>query len=83
MEVSELTKVVIFGVLAYLVGSIPTAVIVSKGFFGMDIRDHGSGNAGATNTFRVLGRKYGIIVMVIDIIKGFRAVGIVERHTHS
>jgi glycerol-3-phosphate acyltransferase PlsY len=52
---------------------VPTAVIVSKGFFGIDIRDHGSGNSGATNTFRVLGKKYGIIVMLIDIIKGFTA----------
>ncbi len=73
MEVSELIKIISFGGLAYLLGSIPTAVLVSKGFFGIDIRDHGSGNAGATNTFRVLGRKYGIIVMVIDILKGFTA----------
>lgn len=71
MEVTELTKVILFGILAYLVGSVPTAVIVSRGFFGIDIRDHGSGNSGATNTFRVLGKKFGIIVMVIDVIKGF------------
>lgn len=73
MEGLELIKIIVFGALAYLVGSVPTAVIVSKGFFGIDIREHGSGNAGATNTFRVLGKKYGIIVMVIDIIKGFTA----------
>jgi glycerol-3-phosphate acyltransferase PlsY len=73
LEVTEFVKVIVFSVLGYLVGSIPTAVIVSKGFFGIDIREHGSGNAGATNTFRVLGRKYGIIVMVIDILKGFTA----------
>ncbi len=73
MEVTELTKVILFGILAYLVGSVPTAVIVSRGFFGIDIRDHGSGNSGATNTFRVLGKKFGIIVMVIDVIKGFTA----------
>jgi len=71
LEVTELTKVILFGILAYLVGSVPTAVIVSRGFFGIDIRDHGSGNSGATNTFRVLGKKFGIIVMVIDVIKGF------------
>lgn len=59
---------------AYLIGSIPTALIVSKSFFGVDIRDYGSGNMGATNTFRVLGPKYGTIVMVIDIIKGMTAV---------
>ena len=73
MEGLELIKIIVFGALAYLVGSVPTAVIVSKGFFGIDIREHGSGNAGATNTFRVLGKKYGIIVMGIDIIKGFTA----------
>jgi len=73
LEVSELSKTIIFGLLAYLVGSVPTAVIVSRGFFGIDIRDHGSGNSGATNTFRVLGKKYGIIVMLIDVIKGFTA----------
>ncbi len=73
MEGLELIKIIVFGALAYLVGSIPTAVIVSKGFFGIDIREHGSGNAGATNTFRVLGKKYGVIVMIIDIIKGFTA----------
>ncbi len=73
LEGLELTRIIVFAVLAYLVGSIPTAVIVSKGFFGMDIREHGSGNAGATNTFRVLGRNYGIIVMVIDVLKGFTA----------
>ncbi len=60
--------------LAYLLGSIPSAVWVSKRFYGMDIREHGSGNAGATNTFRVLGKNAGIIVMIFDILKGFLAV---------
>ncbi|MFN8243244.1 MAG: glycerol-3-phosphate 1-O-acyltransferase PlsY [Ferruginibacter sp.] len=59
---------------AYLIGSIPTALIVSKKVFGIDIRDYGSGNMGATNTFRVLGSRYGTIVMVIDMLKGFAAV---------
>jgi acyl phosphate:glycerol-3-phosphate acyltransferase len=58
---------------AYLIGSIPTAVWYSKAFYGFDVRDHGSGNAGATNTFRVLGKKAGIIVMSIDTFKGFVA----------
>jgi acyl phosphate:glycerol-3-phosphate acyltransferase len=62
--------------LAYLIGSIPTALIVSRKFFGIDIRDYGSGNMGATNTFRVLGKKYGIIVMAADIFKGLIAVGL-------
>lgn len=63
-------------VLAYLIGSIPTAVWVSKRFFGIDIRDYGSGNAGATNTYRVLGSKWGTIVMVIDMVKGIIATSL-------
>lgn len=61
-------------VLAYLVGSIPTSVWVSQHFFNIDIRDYGSGNAGATNTYRVLGPKWGTLVMVTDMIKGILAV---------
>jgi acyl phosphate:glycerol-3-phosphate acyltransferase len=63
-------------IIAYLIGSIPTALIISRKFFGIDIRDYGSGNMGATNTFRVLGSKYGTIVMVIDILKGMAAVAL-------
>lgn len=59
--------------LAYLLGSIPTAVWLGQVFYGVDVREYGSGNAGATNTFRVLGKKPGIAVMVIDIAKGFAA----------
>lgn len=62
--------------IAYLIGSIPTALLVSKKFFGIDIRDYGSGNMGATNTFRVLGSKYGTMVMVFDILKGMAAVAL-------
>lgn len=61
-------------ILAYLIGSVPTAVWVSSHFFNIDIRDYGSGNAGATNTYRVLGPKWGTIVMAIDMIKGVIAV---------
>ena len=63
-------------ILAYLIGSIPTAILISKRFFGIDIRDYGSGNMGATNAFRVLGPKYGTIIMVLDILKGMAAVGL-------
>lgn len=63
-------------IFAYLIGSIPTALIISKKYFGIDIREYGSGNMGATNTFRVLGQKYGTIVMISDIIKGAIAVGL-------
>jgi glycerol-3-phosphate acyltransferase PlsY len=61
-------------VLAYLIGSIPTAVWVSKWMYGIDIREHGSGNSGATNAFRILGTRAGIGVMVIDMFKGFLSV---------
>src|SRR5881275_896525 len=61
-------------ILAYLIGSIPTAVWTSRFFFDIDIRDYGSGNSGATNTYRVLGQKWGTIVMVVDMIKAIVAV---------
>ncbi len=61
-------------ILSYFFGSIPTAVWVSKWFFGIDIREHGSGNAGATNAFRILGSKAGSMVMLVDMMKGFLAV---------
>lgn len=67
-------KELVLIIVAYLIGSIPTALLVSKRFFGIDIRDYGSGNMGATNTFRVLGSRYGTMVMVIDILKGMAAV---------
>lgn len=60
--------------LAYMIGSVPTAVWISKSQFNIDIRDYGSGNAGATNTFRVLGAKWGTAVMLIDMLKGLLAV---------
>jgi glycerol-3-phosphate acyltransferase PlsY len=63
-------------ILAYFIGSIPTAIIISKIFFNIDIRDYGSGNMGATNTFRVLGPKFGTIVMVGDMLKGILAVSL-------
>ncbi len=65
--------VILAVILAYLLGSIPTAVWVGKIFHGIDVREHGSGNAGATNVIRVLGWKSGIPVMIIDIAKGWFA----------
>lgn len=59
---------------AYLIGSIPTAVWVGKVFYRIDIREHGSGNAGATNTIRILGYKAGIPVLLFDVFKGWVAV---------
>lgn len=59
---------------AYLIGSIPSALWIGKLFYKTDIRQQGSGNLGATNTFRVLGKKPGIVVTLIDILKGTAAV---------
>jgi acyl phosphate:glycerol-3-phosphate acyltransferase len=65
-------------IVAYLLGSIPTAVWVGKWFYGVDVRNEGSGNAGATNTIRVLGAKAGIPVVIIDILKGYFAVWLMQ-----
>lgn len=59
---------------AYFLGSIPTAVWIGRMKYGIDIREHGSKNAGATNTFRVLGKKAGKVVLAIDVLKGMIAV---------
>lgn len=69
---------VILFVLAYLIGSIPSGLIIGKVFYNTDIREHGSGNLGATNTFRTLGVKAGIVVMVADILKGTLATGLAD-----
>ncbi|UOQ85726.1 glycerol-3-phosphate 1-O-acyltransferase PlsY [Gracilibacillus salinarum] len=66
----------IFILIAYILGSIPTGLIVGKVGYKKDIRDHGSGNLGATNTFRVLGLKAGIIVITVDILKGTLAAAL-------
>ncbi|MDT3404871.1 glycerol-3-phosphate 1-O-acyltransferase PlsY [Mucilaginibacter terrae] len=63
-------------ILAYMFGSIPTAVWIGQAFYGIDVREYGSGNAGATNTFRVLGKQAGIPVMLIDILKGWTATNL-------
>lgn len=68
-------------VIAYLVGSIPTSVWWGRAFFGVDVREHGSRNAGATNTFRVLGPKAGAPVLLIDILKGFLPVRLLPNFT--
>ena len=69
------TLYLILGIItAYLIGSIPSAVWVGKLFYGIDVRTKGSGNAGATNTIRVLGVKAGIPVLLFDVFKGWFAV---------
>ncbi len=63
-------KLILLFIVAYLLGSIPSGVWVGKLFFKKDIRQHGSGNTGTTNTFRVLGKTAGTIVLFMDILKG-------------
>lgn len=72
-------NLIVIVILSYLVGSIPTSIIVSKMVRGIDIRDYGSGNAGGSNVFRVLGWKYGIFVIILDALKGALAVVVVAR----
>ena len=60
--------------LAYLLGSVPSSVWLGKAFKGVDLREHGSGNAGATNAFRVLGKPIGTAVLLFDMCKGYLAV---------
>lgn len=62
---------------AYLLGAIPSAVWIGQAFYGIDVRKFGSGNAGASNTFRILGKKAGIPVLIMDIMKGWSAVNLV------
>ena len=69
-------------ILAYVIGSIPSAVWVGKLFYHIDVREHGSGNAGATNVIRVLGYKAGIPVLLIDVFKGFAAVQVIFLFPH-
>jgi glycerol-3-phosphate acyltransferase PlsY len=68
---------IILAIAAYLIGSIPTSVWIGRKFYKVDVREHGSGNSGATNSLRVLGKKAGALVLLIDMLKGWLAVGIV------
>ena len=74
-NIFELNNVIAV-LLAYFIGSIPSAIWISKWFFGVDVRDYGSNNAGATNTFRVIGRAAGFGVLFFDILKGWISVKI-------
>ena len=65
-------------IFSYILGSIPTAVWIGKLFYKTDVRKQGSGNSGATNTLRVLGAKAGLLVLIIDIFKGFAALNLVD-----
>jgi glycerol-3-phosphate acyltransferase PlsY len=71
--------IAVIAILSYLIGSIPTSIIVGKLRRGIDIRQHGSGNAGGTNVIRVLGWKAGIFVIIMDMAKGLLATIVVSR----
>ena len=68
-------------IIAYLLGSIPSAVWIGKKYYGIDIREHGSKNAGTTNMLRVLGRRAALPVFALDFLKGFVAVTITNENT--
>ncbi len=65
-----MVKIILMFVAAYLLGSIPSGVWIGKKMYGKDIREFGSGNSGTTNTFRVLGFKAGVMVLLADVLKG-------------
>jgi glycerol-3-phosphate acyltransferase PlsY len=72
-------NLIVILLLAYLVGSIPTSIIITKLIKQVDIREYGSGNAGGTNVSRVLGKRFGILVVILDALKGAFAVIVVSR----
>ncbi len=69
---------ILYLLIAYLMGSIPTSVWIGQYFYNIDVREFGSGNSGATNTFRVLGYKAGIPVLIIDVLKGWTSVKLAD-----
>lgn len=71
--------IVLYSILAYLIGSVPTAYLVGKAIKGIDIRKHGSGNVGATNVFRTVGKGWGVCVLICDMLKGIIAVIVLSR----
>ena len=64
-------ELIIFIIIGYILGALPNGVWIGKYFKGIDIREHGSKNSGATNAYRVLGPKFGIMVLIADALKGF------------
>ena len=76
-------EIILFTLLSYLTGAFPSAVWVGKTFYNTDVREYGSGNAGATNTFRVLGKGAGIPVLFMDVFKGWLAVQYVSFLSNS
>ena len=83
--IEQLIYLIILLFLSYVTGSIPASIIVGKVFKGIDIREHGSGNAGGTNVFRVLGWKPALIVVIFDVFKGWlpTAIYAVQYFDHT
>lgn len=77
------TEHILFLILSYLTGSFPSAVWVGRTFYNKDVREYGSGNAGATNTFRVLGKGAGIPVLLMDVFKGWLSVNYILLVSNS
>ncbi len=69
---------ILFLLIAYLIGAFPSAVWLGRTFYNTDVREYGSGNSGTTNTFRILGVKAGIPVLIMDVLKGWIAVNLVS-----
>ena len=76
-------SVIFLLIVAYLLGSIPSAVWIGKRYYGIDVREHGSKNAGATNTLRVLGKQAALPVFALDVLKGFVAVTLMSLMKYS
>ncbi len=70
MSGGDIIVAILFGLAGYTLGAIPFAIVVGKGIFGVDVREHGSGNVGTANTMRVLGWKAGVLVLAGDMLKG-------------
>ncbi len=79
----EFFQNVFWVLVAYLIGSIPTGYLVAKRVNGIDIREHGSGNVGATNVFRVVGKKWGILVLLFDMFKGWLVTAIIASTSNA
>lgn len=77
MILDEIWLIIFISLISYLLGSIPSSVWLGQSIHGIDVRDYGSGNAGATNTFRVLGKEVGIMVLALDVLKGLTAASLI------
>ena len=77
---TEYSYLILLFLISYIMGSTPTSIIVGIVTKGIDIREHGSGNAGGTNVFRVLGYKQALVVVVVDVFKGWLPVAVIAPY---